>query len=219
MKTVIMSSIFVVLASLGGVFLPGCAGFKAAQQAYEQSVDDAEKIAEQGKKLAEEIKLIYADIDRIYDEYQLATKNGDTTKAAALLKAGQDALRLVANKKLLLVEAEKAFEMAKDFVSKARKRAEDAKSSEEYIGNIFGTIMAAVGSIFGVGGLAVGVNQRGKATAERKDYEVLASAAKKTASNVDAFVPEDKWPAFLAAQNASMTAAEIAEMDYARKGT
>ena len=173
-------------------FLTGCAllaGTQKAVEAYEATKADVDKASAELEKLTKEL----TDIKTQYDA---AVKAGDTTKAGALLQTGQQLLAQ-------WEQAKVAFDASKDALQNAIKRVQDSKDTESYIGNIFGVILGAVG------GIAGGFGKWGKTLGD------LANAVKKTASNVDSAVPEDKWEAFTKAQRDSMTPAEKAVFNKA----
>jgi len=173
-------------------FLTGCAllaGTQKAVEAYEATKADVDKASAELEKLTKEL----TDVKTQYDA---AVKAGDTTKAGALLQTGQQLLAQ-------WEQAKAAFEASKDALQNAIKRVQDSKSTEDYIGNIFGVILGAVG------GIAGGFGKWGKTLGD------LANAVKKTASNVDSAVPDDKWEAFTKAQRDSMTPAEKAAFNKA----
>lgn len=173
-------------------FLTGCAmlaGTQKAVEAYEATKADVDKAREDLEKLTKELT-------DIKTEYDAAVKAGDVTKAGALLNAGQQAL-------LRWEQAKAAFDSSKTALENAIKRVQDSKDTESYIGNIFGVVLGAVG------GIAGGFGTWGKALGN------LANAVKKTASNVDTYVPDEKWEAFTKAQRDTMTPAEKAAFNKA----
>lgn len=173
-------------------FLTGCgmlAGTQKALEAYEATKADVDKARVELEKLTKELTDIKA-------EYDAAVKAGDTAKAGALLNAGQQAL-------LRWEQAKAAFDASKSALENAVKRVQDSKDTESYIGNIFGVVLGAIG------GIAGGFGTWGKALGN------LANAVKKTASNVDTYVPDDKWDAFTKAQRDTMTPAEKAAFNKA----
>lgn len=185
-------TVLLMLCLASSVFLTGCAflaGTQKAVEAYEATKADVEKASAELEKLTKEL----TDIKTQYDA---AVKAGDTTKAGALLQTGQQLLTQ-------WEQAKVAFDASKDALQNAIKRVQDSKDTESYIGNIFGVILGAVG------GIAGGFGKWGKTLGD------LANAVKKTASNVDSAVPEDKWEAFTKAQRDSMTPAEKAVFNKA----
>lgn len=187
--TILTLALLVCGASLS---LTGCAflaGTQKAIESYEATKADVEKASAELEKLTKEL----TDIKTQYDA---AVKAGDTTKAGALLQTGQQLLAQ-------WEQAKVAFDASKDALQNAIKRVQDSKDTESYIGNIFGVILGAVG------GIAGGFGKWGKTLGD------LANAVKKTASNVDSAVPEDKWEAFTKAQRDSMTPAEKAVFNKA----
>lgn len=173
-------------------FLTGCAmlaGTQKAVEAYEATKADVDKARVELEKLTKELT-------DIKTEYDAAVKAGDVTKAGALLQAGQTAL-------LKWETAKAAFDASKTALENAIKRVQESKDTESYIGNIFGVVLGAVG------GIAGGFGTWGKALGN------LANAVKKTASNVDTFVPDEKWEAFTKAQRDTMTPAEKAAFNKA----
>lgn len=173
-------------------FLTGCAvlaGTQKAIEAYEATKADVEKASAELEKLTKEL----TDVKTQYDA---AVKAGDTTKAGALLQTGQQLLAQ-------WEQAKAAFEASKSAFQNAVKRVQDSKDAESYIGNIFGVVLGAIG------GIAGGFGTWGKALGN------LANAVKKTAGNVDSYVPEDKWDAFTKAQRDTMTPAEKAAFNKA----
>lgn len=173
-------------------FLTGCAmlaGTQKAIEAYEATKADVDKARIELEKLTKELT-------DIKTEYDAAVKAGDVTKAGALLNAGQQAL-------LRWEQAKAAFDASKSALENAVKRVQESKDAESYIGNILGVVLGAVG------GIAGGFGRWGKTLG------TLANAVKKTAGNVDTFVPEAQWEAFTKAQRDSMTPAEKAAFNRA----
>lgn len=185
MKTALKILALTILVLAGSLSLSGCAflaGTQKAVEAYEATKADVDKAREELEKLTKELT-------DIKTEYDAAVKAGDVTKAGALLQAGQTAL-------LKWEQAKAAFDASKAALENAVKRVQESKDTESYIGNILGVVLGAVG------GIAGGFGTWGKRLGE------LANAVKKTASNVDTFVPDEKWEAFAKAQRDSMTPSE-----------
>lgn len=192
MKSAIKTLILFLLVFTGSLSVSSCAllaGTSKALEAYEATKSDVDKARVELEKLTKEL----TDIKAQYDE---AVKAGDTAKAGALLNAGQQAL-------LRWEQAKAAYDAGKVALENAIKRVQDSKDTESYIGNIIGIGLGALGGILG------GAGTWGRALGQ------LSNAVKKTASNADTFVPEDKWDAFTKAQRDSMTPAEKAAFNKA----
>jgi hypothetical protein len=170
-------------------FLTGCtflAGLDKAKEAYTQTQADAADAKAKYDALAEQLN----DIKAAYDD---AVAKGDTTKAAALIDAGQKAFAQ-------WQAAKDAYDSTAKAYVNAAQRLKDSQSTSDYLGNIFGIVLGAVGGILG-GGTGVGA-------VIGKQLTTLSSAVKKTADNVDTHVPDANWAAFTKDQSASMTPAE-----------
>lgn len=192
MQRAIAVAVLVVLCGLGVTLVSGCAflaGTQKAVEAYEATKADVEKASAELEKLTKELTDIKA-------QYDAAVKAGDVTKAGALLNAGQQTL-------LRWEQAKASFESSKAALANAIQRVQDSQTTEDYIGNIFGVVLGALG------GIAGGFGRWGKTLG------TLANAVKKTAGNVDTFVPEAQWEAFTKAQRDSMTPAEKAAFNRA----
>lgn len=192
----ITTTLLCLLVCIGTVFLTGCpllAGTAKAAEAYEQTEKDVAAAKQAVTKLAEEM----AGIKR---EYDAAVKAGDTTKAQLLFQAGTQAMAKYE-------AANEAFETSKTALNNAIQRFKDSKSTEDYLGNIFGILAGVAGGLLGGGGGVGGFLG--------KKLQTLGSAVKKTAANVDTFIPMEQWEAFTKSQREDMTPAERSLFDKA----
>lgn len=193
----VISMLFLsLLVCAGTVSLTGCqllAGTAKAAEAYEQTEKDVAEAKKAVTALAEEMTGIKRD-------YDAAVKAGDTAKAQLLLQTGAQVLAKyeIANN---------AFEASKTALNNAIQRLKDSKSTEDYLGNIFGILAGVAGGLLGGAGGAGGLLG--------KKLQTLGAAVKKTAGNVDTFVPEASWEAFTKAQREGMSPAERAAFDRA----
>lgn len=174
------------------LMLSGCAllsGTQQALEAYEATKADVDAARADLERLTKEL----ADIKV---EYDAAVKAGDVSKAGALLQAGQQTL-------LRWEQAKAAFESSKTAMDNAIARVKASRDTESYLGNILGIVLGAFGGILG-----------GFGTWGRR-FGALAGAVKKTASNVDTFVPDGAWDAFTKAQRDALSTRERAVFDKA----
>ena len=133
-----------LLVASGTFFCSGCqllAGVGKAEEAYKETQENVGKAKEEVEKLAKE------GVDN-RNQYADAVKNGDKTKAEALMQALVQALGKfdVANS---------AFENSKVAWQAAAKRLQESQSTSDYLGNIFGIVLGVAGGLLG-GGTGVG---------------------------------------------------------------
>lgn len=169
------------------LFSTGCGFYNSARKAAQESAEDLKGIDSKLKELYERFKVVK-------QEYDDAVASGDKDK----IKAASELMLKVAAE----VSAQKElYEQGKVALDNAIRRAEEAKGTDEYIGNIFGTILGALGSIFGVGAA-------GFAVSKTREVGTMRSAMKKTAVNVDTHVSEEEWEKFVKSMRDSLTTAE-----------
>lgn len=174
------------------VFITGCsflAGTEKAMEAFEETNKNFTAARER-------LEILTKKLNDIQAQYETAVKEKDTDKAAALLRAGSAALAE-------WNDAKATYDASKNAVEAAIKRVQDSKSAEDYIGNVIGIGIGAITGIFG-GSSFVG-----------RSLKTLQNAVKKTTTNVNDFMPDDKWEAFTNAQKEAMSAKERALFDKA----
>jgi hypothetical protein len=189
-----MAMVMCVCMAFGTVFLTGCGAYAAARQSAQATAQDLKDVDVKLQELYEKLAKVKAD-------YEEATKGGDVDKTKAAALALVEVVKEIAAQEELYKQGKKALD-------NALKRLEDAKNSEEYVGQIIGIVGGILGSVLGLGGTGFAI-KRGK------DNEVLGSAVRKTATNVDTFMPEAGWEAFTKAQRDAMTPSERALFDKA----
>jgi hypothetical protein len=187
MKKITLFFAILLMSVCFSVFCTGCRTYEAARQAAQQTAADLKDIDKKLNELYERYKVVKKE----YDD-AVASKDPDKVKAASelLLKI---AAEVAAQKEL--------YDQGKVALENAIKRAEDAKGTDEFVGNILGTILGTLGSVFGLGGVGFALNTSSK-------NRVMESAVKKTAANVDTHVSEEEWEKFTKAMRDSLSTAE-----------
>lgn len=187
MKKIALFFAVLLMSACLGVFCTGCGFYNSARQAAQETAADLKDIDKKLKELYDRYKVVKQE----YDD-AMASKDPDRVKAASemLLKI---AAEVAAQKEL--------YDQGKVALENAIKRAEEAKGTDDFIGNIFGTILGTLGSVFGVGGVGFALQAVSK-------NRVMKSAVKKTAANVDTHVSEDEWDKFTKAMRDSLSTAE-----------
>lgn len=196
--------VFVVL--FGCVFSTGCSGVQKALETVAATQAEAEKL---GKDLGD----VEKQLGQIRQDYADAKKENNVEKMQAALIAFEKLIVLYNSKK-------DAFENAVNLWEKAKVQLSNAKSTEEYIGGIFGIVLSVITG----GGLGFLRGRSGKAALEgslegaQSVIEIQRGALAKTAANVDlkllSTTPDPKG--FRELQVSSLNAEEFAALQAAR---
>jgi len=174
--------------------LPGCALFGP-------SVEKAREIAQLREGEAAAAVEAYAkaakDLEEVVAKYEAAVQSGDKSAAEALAVAVREAIARYQS-------AEKVAEASRNLFNAAADDFKKAQSTSDYVGTVFGWVLAGIGGLFGAGGLF------GRAKA-REALGGVTNALEKV-KNADG----DVWPAAKADMQATLSTAALKLIEKVR---